>query len=317
MTKRAEAGKQPKPPAFSGWISTDNQEIERRRWRGRTEVDKVTALEPELGEFGDFEVASASGSTYIVEIRDLAQLRNSCTCRDFDTAGLGTCKHVEGVLHHLRQGGIRSYRKAKSAGSQRIEIFLEDGSGGDLKVAVPAEFSRRDLAEKAECLAAALRGQPDRQAFSQLKELAGQHPGLIRVSRLLEGWMTRRLNDCSKEKRRASLLADVDAGRTELDLLNYPLYPYQYDGMLHLALARTGDAGRRNGPWQDGAGSCRHRTPVSGWWRRKGSCGVPRIIENGVGRTDFRSQRSGKPSWFSETSSAGRNNTPHRCSTRS
>ena len=236
MAKRAEAGKQPKPPAFSGWISTDDQEIERRRWRGRTEIDTVAALEPELGHFGDFEVASASGSTYFVEIRDLGHLRNSCTCADFDTAGLGTCKHVEGVLHKLQKRGKRSYRKAMNTGSQRIEVFLQDGPSGELELAVPAGISSRGLAEEAERLAAALRDQPDRQAFIRLKELAGQHPHLVRVSRLLEGWMTRRLNDRGKEKRRASLLADVDAGRIDLDLLKYPLFPYQFKGMLHLAL---------------------------------------------------------------------------------
>ena len=32
-------------PSFLGWRTTDEEEIERRRWRGRTEVAAVEALE--------------------------------------------------------------------------------------------------------------------------------------------------------------------------------------------------------------------------------------------------------------------------------
>ena len=42
-----------RPPAFRGWISTDEDEIKRREWRGRTEIDEVCALDPDRGPFGD------------------------------------------------------------------------------------------------------------------------------------------------------------------------------------------------------------------------------------------------------------------------
>lgn len=66
-----------KAPKFLGWKTSDEDEIERRRWRGITDVGEFSNLEPEFGQFGTFEVASTSGSSYFVEIRDLKELRNS------------------------------------------------------------------------------------------------------------------------------------------------------------------------------------------------------------------------------------------------
>ena len=54
--------------------------------------------------FSDFHVTNPqSGSTYRVAIRggDLAD--NFCSCPDFITNTLGTCKHVEFVLAKLRR----------------------------------------------------------------------------------------------------------------------------------------------------------------------------------------------------------------------
>ena len=35
-----------RPPAARGWQSTDADEIERRKWRGQTEIAAVEPLEP-------------------------------------------------------------------------------------------------------------------------------------------------------------------------------------------------------------------------------------------------------------------------------
>ncbi len=48
-------------PAFQGWRTSDTDEVERRRWRGRTEIVSVAAMEPEQGPFGSFRVRSSSG----------------------------------------------------------------------------------------------------------------------------------------------------------------------------------------------------------------------------------------------------------------
>ena len=59
-----------KPPVL-GWKTSDDDEIELRRWRGRTEIQSVEILERDFTLFGTYRVRSASGTGYQVEIRDL------------------------------------------------------------------------------------------------------------------------------------------------------------------------------------------------------------------------------------------------------
>lgn len=54
--------------------------------------------------FSDFEVHNPqSGKTYKVSIRDNETSFNFCSCPDFKVNGLGTCKHIENLLHKLSQ----------------------------------------------------------------------------------------------------------------------------------------------------------------------------------------------------------------------
>jgi hypothetical protein len=101
-----------------GWLSTDDEEVERRRQRAAEEPFTVEAIEPEQPVFGTFRVESASGGAYEVEIRSLARRDNSCGCPDHRVNGLGTCKHVEAAL-----ASLSAAQKRKAAG-QRIEVFL-------------------------------------------------------------------------------------------------------------------------------------------------------------------------------------------------
>ena len=61
-------------PAF-GMDITDEDEIQRRKWRGRTEIDEMHALYGRRGPFCDYRVASSSGSGYVVEVRSIEELR--------------------------------------------------------------------------------------------------------------------------------------------------------------------------------------------------------------------------------------------------
>ena len=113
-----------RPPSFLGWNTTDKEEVERRRWRGRAEIIAVEAQEPDREFFGTFRVRTASGSRYVVEIRSLASLANSCGCIDHRVNGLGTCKHIEGALFSLRRGRARLFDRAARRGGPRAEVFL-------------------------------------------------------------------------------------------------------------------------------------------------------------------------------------------------
>src|SRR5262245_27496523 len=85
-------------PPLQGWRTSDEDELALRRWRGSTEIVAIEALEPEHPFFGTFRAQSGSGGFYEVEVRSLDGLANSCGCIDHRVNGLGTCKHIEGVL---------------------------------------------------------------------------------------------------------------------------------------------------------------------------------------------------------------------------
>jgi hypothetical protein len=113
-----------RPAAPLGWNTSDEHEIELRRWRGRTEITTVEAMEPGHPIFGTFRTRSESGTVYEVEIRSLDGLENACGCIDHQVNGLGTCKHIEGVLAGLRRRGVRAFRQAGAEGARRVEVFV-------------------------------------------------------------------------------------------------------------------------------------------------------------------------------------------------
>src|SRR5258705_2968666 len=146
--KRRKGGKAravlDRAPSRVGWRSTDDEEIELRRWRGRTEITGIEALETKQPFFGTFRVQSGSGSFYDVEIRDLEGFGNSCGCIDHRANGLGTCKHVEGVLDALQQRGVKKFREAAELGCDRVEVFLDRRGAPKPTLMCPAKGRRNE-----------------------------------------------------------------------------------------------------------------------------------------------------------------------------
>src|ERR1700681_1270634 len=127
-----------RPPAAEGWRTSDADEIALRRWRGSTEIIAIEALDGAHPIFGTFRTRSETGGAYEVEIRALEAFSNSCGCIDYRVNGLGTCKHIEGVLAALRRRGAKAFRAAAAAGSARVEVFLDRRDAPRPTVAWPA-----------------------------------------------------------------------------------------------------------------------------------------------------------------------------------
>ena len=240
--KKAAAGgwrlQDDRPPSFRGWLSTDAGEIRRREWRGRTEIVEVHALDEISHPFGDYRVTSSSGSTYTVEVRSLDAHINACECRDHRTNRLGTCKHIEGVLHHLRGGraASRKSRQPKVQGSSpRVEIFLDERDGQTVRMTVPEEIERAEpaLIQDVGRYHRRLR-RGSRRALDALRGLARAHPDSLRVSRRFEGWIDVRKAPGRRQRERARFVTALKAGQRTFDFLKHPLLPYQIEGALHL-----------------------------------------------------------------------------------
>jgi superfamily II DNA or RNA helicase len=229
-------------PVAVGWLSSDDEEIERRRWRGRTEIGPIEALEPSEPFFGSFRVGSSAGGFYEVEIRSLDRPLNSCGCADHRVNGLGTCKHIEGVLAKLERRGKRALAQARRDGSRRIEFFIaRDGAPGPMLLwptegantatwqALLAPFLTDDgrLAD----------ATPDRidALLHRIGQVAPHAPAGLRISRFIDPWIAEARRREAKVTARSDFLAEVAAGRQTLDVLRHKLLPYQREGMLHLA----------------------------------------------------------------------------------
>jgi superfamily II DNA or RNA helicase len=222
--------------AANGWATSDEDEIERRRWRGQTEIGEVVAARADQGFFGNFFVRSASGAGgYEVEIRSLDAFANSCGCIDHRVNHLGTCKHIEGVLAALRRGRVRAFRTAAEAGGSRTEVYLD--RRGDAKPAIL--WSKAQAAEARAWLApwlepdGTLTAAPER--IAEFLAQAESAPASVRVSRHFGPWIERARRAAARAEAAATFAQEVEAGRATLDVLRSPLLPYQRAGAMHLA----------------------------------------------------------------------------------
>src|SRR5205085_12093813 len=126
MAKKASPGIE--VPSIHNWRTTDQDEINRRRFRAQTEDFQISNTDPRHPIFSNFRVQSGSGLAYSVEIRDVRQRQFACDCVDFRINGLGTCKHVEAVLLQLQARFRRLYKTAATHGTTRLEVVPDTNS---------------------------------------------------------------------------------------------------------------------------------------------------------------------------------------------
>ena len=217
-------------PTFQGWHSTDEEEIKRRQWRGRTEIAEVRPVDKEAGPFCDYTVTSSNGNFYTVEVRSIREHINSCECPDHRTNRLGTCKHIEGARRRLTRR-VRSREE-----SSRIEVFLDERDDRNLRLSVPESVTQANpaLAAEVERLFGELH-QGSSEALAALTDIARENAHSLRVSRRLESWVAALRSASERRLERACFEEDLKAGRRSMDMLKLPLLPYQIDGALHLA----------------------------------------------------------------------------------
>ena len=229
-------------PPIQGWLSTDEEEIERRRWRGRTEILAAEPLEAAHGHFGTFRVRSASGGTYETEIRSLTETINTCGCADYRVNGLGTCKHIEGALAVLRRQGARAFTAASRRGSPRVELFVPRNGDARPRILWPRDAAScnpvRDALSSFLDDGGALRDASADAVETTLRAIDAAPPdiqAMVRVSRDLRPWIDEARRRDARDAARTAFLAEVAAGRETLDVLHHKLLPYQREGVLHLA----------------------------------------------------------------------------------
>jgi len=223
-----------KVPSVHDWRTTDADEINKRRLRAREEKFVISNLDARHPVFSNFAVKSASGLTYAVELRDVAGRQFACDCVDFRINGLGTCKHVEAVLLLLEKRFRGLFKAASKSGSPRLDI-VPDITNATLRLCGPAAdgAAPRELAEWFDENGLLCEGTPE-EALESLENLRGQLPEL-RISQEVGGWLENRRRAVEARELRREYELKVQSGEWPPHETTVPLFPYQREGMLHLA----------------------------------------------------------------------------------
>ncbi len=191
-----------------------------------TEVPELTSLEDSDGVFGIDAVRSDSGRDYQVEIRHLEERVNTCSCFDFLTAQLGTCKHIEGTLNLLKpQIGMQRSTSPQNA-SSRIEFYLPADNLSPPIISAPTNEQSSQLHQDAKRRLQSFIEEPSDHSLDRLRQLAGERPNRLRVSHLLESWKDRQQIEERAQTARETFLAGVKSGDNTFDVLRFQLFPY-------------------------------------------------------------------------------------------
>ena len=220
-------------PPEGDWRTTDDDEINRRRLRAREEAMKVANLMPEEPLFADFRVTSDRGLAYLVQIHDVRARRFSCTCMDFRVNGLGVCKHTEAVLWHLQRRLGKNWTAACERGSNMAEIVLDR-----VKETFKVLGARRRLPARARSMFlkdGALSSHWTPEAAHEMLESVSE--GAVRQSLLIPLWLERRRHARERITLRRDYEQAIVNGVEPPQVTLMPLFPYQREGMLHLAFS--------------------------------------------------------------------------------
>lgn len=228
--------------------------VEARRTRARREFFRIEHTspsrrgDPESKFLGLYRITGENNREYDVLIRDPDPEHhvNRCSCLDYESNNLGTCKHVEAVLGHIRRKHAPHIRAAKPRLLEvnRLTVYITLRYVGDgTWTAAPVYDHALDpgllrlVNHYLMPYLALLEDKP--QTFLQRLERFTQEVedfgGKVIVEQEVYDYASTVENRAARDARRRELLARVEAGQARLDLLKLPLYPYQAVGTLFLA----------------------------------------------------------------------------------
>ena len=213
--------------------------IEERVKRGRAEV----RVEPQSGEpwFGTWRARSiaAAGShfqsSYQVQIRSLTRRANHCSCPDFATNQLGTCKHIEAVLHHV--GKRKDFAQIEHQPPSIPYVYLDwesdDAPRVRLHRGTEIAVHLGSLLSESFDAGGAFSGRLP-EDFLRFAELADGDENLLIGDDAL-GFARRLADDAARELRAREIGEQIRSSGGRLPDIRARLYSFQVDGVAFLA----------------------------------------------------------------------------------
>ncbi len=195
--------------------------------RAKTEGMKVQALDRST-PWTDYTVTSAlSGKTYRVALRGEEPGDSYCSCPDFRTNTLGTCKHILQTLDKVRR---RLGPKALMAPYRRDSICVALHYGKELELLL---LLPDDLDDETSSIVGSLRGQPIDDVRDLLKRIRHleRHGQRVAIYPDAEEFIQQRLFQEQISEHVATIRQNPQAHPLRTELLRTELLPYQLDGI--------------------------------------------------------------------------------------
>ena len=201
-----------------------------RQERANTESMRVRSMTPEK-PWVDYVVTSRqSGRSYRVALRGMEPGQSYCTCPDFRTNHLGTCKHIlhvqAKVAKRFRQKDLKPYRR------RRLSIRVSYGQQRGIVFNLPhkSDSSIEDIVGNADSIP--LTDAADVLQRIQALEEAGHR---VTIFPDAETYIQRKLVQARVRAECDKIRRDPKRHPLRKELLNATLLPYQLDGIAFAA----------------------------------------------------------------------------------
>jgi superfamily II DNA or RNA helicase len=201
--------------------------IEERRKRAREEKMKLKTADS-TQPWTDYIVTSElSGKSYRVALRGTEPGDSYCSCPDFRTNTLGTCKHILKVLRKVQRAFPPAVLK-KAFKPKQIGLHLCYQDEVTLRWELPPKLS-----EEAEGIVGAQRDRPLENVSDVLRRVSKleQLGQPVTIYPDAEEFIQQRLFQKKIEQRVADIRRDVKKHPLRKELLKIELLPYQLDGI--------------------------------------------------------------------------------------
>jgi len=202
-------------------------EVEMRKYRALTTDFQITQIDQ--GVFGTYEVVSGETSKlYFVDLVDNSKKWDTCTCRDYLTNGLGTCKHVQATYVALPKLGLDTKYTITKTFSPTISIY----PGGNEKLKMIGSWTR-ELYKECGIKTHLLKDKIILISDINLDKVNESKVKICQAVKLLVQKHNQKTNDLTRSK----LIQDkFDKNKIDINVTSSPLYQYQIDCMKQMVV---------------------------------------------------------------------------------
>jgi superfamily II DNA or RNA helicase len=223
----AEAPAEKEPVASLGEDELVKQALAERAARAATEK-MIVKPDQDDQPWTDYSVTNRlSGKSYRVALRGLGAGDSFCTCPDFRTNTLGTCKHILKVIASAKRRFPAARLKRKFVPKQ-LSVYLEYGKELSLRLLVPPKLNKLVHEIVAPLLDSPIANLSDLLKRVQKLEASGE-PVLVYPD--AEQYIHSQLVQARLRRVASELRKDPQGHPLRKSLLKVALLPYQLDGI--------------------------------------------------------------------------------------